>query len=301
MFSPLPQGGWQRQVAGDLLPFVARPVVHRNHVLPVWLPAGQGATVYLRLTSQGTLAAPLRLWRPAALWQSDQGSYALLSLYFGLLAGLFLYNLLLFTGVGLSVAISPMIAAAIGLAYQVGAGAALQDSRIEQSGAAVADRWGVAAFLTNASLPGLAQRLDAGTAGLVLSAALLAVLAVARGRTVGRERLIGLALLSASIARADDVLVFAAASMKASRATILRWAGARWTTLWPWKWSLWPCPAPMLPRVGLRCGRDVPCRTRCCPSPCRSSTLWSGPGCGCAVRDGSVPDSRSRSALSCHR
>ena len=99
VFSPAPQGGWQRQVAGDLQPFASRPVVHRNHVLPVWLPPGQGATVYLRLTSQGTLAAPLRLWRPPALWQSDQGSYALLSLYFGLLAGLFLYNLLLFFSV----------------------------------------------------------------------------------------------------------------------------------------------------------------------------------------------------------
>ena len=37
---------------------------------------------------------------------------------------------------------------------------------------------GRAAFLTNASLPGLAQRLDAGTAGMVLSALLLAVLAL---------------------------------------------------------------------------------------------------------------------------
>ncbi len=48
------------------------------------------------------------------------------------------YSPLSFTGLA-------MIAAAIGLAYQVGAAAALRDSRIEQSGAAVADRLGVAA------------------------------------------------------------------------------------------------------------------------------------------------------------
>jgi putative membrane protein len=44
-----------------------------------------------------------------------------------------------------------MIAAAIGLAYQVGAGAALRDSRIEQSGAALADRLGVAATVAIAT------------------------------------------------------------------------------------------------------------------------------------------------------
>ncbi|MCC2632491.1 MAG: domain S-box protein [Ramlibacter sp.] len=92
-------GGWSRQVAGDLEPFASRVVAHRNHVLPLVLPAGQASVVYLRLTSQGTIAAPLRLWRPAALWQNDQASYALLSLYFGLLTGLLLYNLLLYLSV----------------------------------------------------------------------------------------------------------------------------------------------------------------------------------------------------------
>ena len=55
------------------------------------------------------------------------------------------YSPLSFTGLA-------MIAAAIGLAYQLGAGAALQDSRIEQSGAAVADRWGVAVTVAAATV-----------------------------------------------------------------------------------------------------------------------------------------------------
>jgi len=54
------------------------------------------------------------------------------------------YSPLSFTGLA-------MIAAAIGLAYQVGAGAALRDSRIEQSGGAVADRLGVAATIAAAT------------------------------------------------------------------------------------------------------------------------------------------------------
>lgn len=91
--------GWRLQVGGDLLPFDARTVPHRNHVLPVRVPGGDTTTFYLRLQSQGTVSAPLFLWRPAALWQSDQASYGALCLYFGLLVGLLLYNLLLYLSV----------------------------------------------------------------------------------------------------------------------------------------------------------------------------------------------------------
>lgn len=92
-------GAYERQVAGDLLPYASRAVPHRNHVLPVRLQPGEPTTVYLRVVSQGTVSAPVRLWRPAALWAYDQKAYAALSLYFGLLIGLLLYNLLLFISV----------------------------------------------------------------------------------------------------------------------------------------------------------------------------------------------------------
>ncbi len=91
-----PDGGFERQSGGDLQAFAERKVPHRNHVLPVMFQPGQANTVYLRVTSQGTVAAPVRLWQPAALWAHDQLEYSVLSLYFGMLIGLFLYNLLLF-------------------------------------------------------------------------------------------------------------------------------------------------------------------------------------------------------------
>ncbi|HSV34562.1 MAG TPA: 7TM diverse intracellular signaling domain-containing protein [Ramlibacter sp.] len=91
--------GYQRQRAGDSLPFASRAIPHRNHVLPVKLAPGADSVIYLRVESQGTVSAPARLWRPAALWQHDQATYAALSLYFGLLIGLLLYNLLLFLSV----------------------------------------------------------------------------------------------------------------------------------------------------------------------------------------------------------
>lgn len=99
LYSPDGKGGFVGQVGGDLLPFADRAVVHRNHVMPVRLEPGVVNTLYLRLASGGTVSAPVRLWQPAALWQHDQAEYATISLYFGLLVGLFLYNLLLFFSV----------------------------------------------------------------------------------------------------------------------------------------------------------------------------------------------------------
>lgn len=99
LYSPDGKGGFAGQVGGDLLPFADRAVVHRNHVMPVRLKPGAVNTLYLRVTSDGTVSAPVRLWQPAALWRHDQAEYATISLYFGLLVGLFFYNLLLFFSV----------------------------------------------------------------------------------------------------------------------------------------------------------------------------------------------------------
>ena len=91
--------GYQRQETGDRLPFSARLIPHRNFVLPVTLASGAATTVYIRLQSDAAVSAPVRLWQPAALWQHDKSAYAALGLYFGLLVGLLLYNLLLFFSV----------------------------------------------------------------------------------------------------------------------------------------------------------------------------------------------------------
>lgn len=99
LYAPRPGGGWIRHVGGDLEPFTRRAIAHRNHVMPVSLPAGETTALYLRLASDGVVAAPLRLWRAEALWHADQVAYTVLSLYFGLLIGLLLYNLLLWVSV----------------------------------------------------------------------------------------------------------------------------------------------------------------------------------------------------------
>ncbi|MEO5672733.1 MAG: 7TM-DISM domain-containing protein, partial [Ramlibacter sp.] len=99
VYTPGAGGSYDRQVGGDQHPFGSRVIAHRNHVLPVSLAPNADSTIYLRLRSEGTVSAPATLWQPAALWRHDQGNYAALSLYFGLLIGLLLYNLLLFISV----------------------------------------------------------------------------------------------------------------------------------------------------------------------------------------------------------
>lgn len=80
---------------GDRLPFAARPLAHRNFVFPLRLPDGGASTVWLRIASEGTLTVPLQLWQADAFWRDSQTAYALLSVYFGMLLALALYNLLL--------------------------------------------------------------------------------------------------------------------------------------------------------------------------------------------------------------
>jgi PAS domain S-box-containing protein len=92
-------GGYVRQTAGVYRPFATREIPHRNHVLPVTLAPGAASTLFLRVTSEGSVTVPATLWQPDALWQHDQAAYGAFGLYFGLLLGLFLYNLLLFVSV----------------------------------------------------------------------------------------------------------------------------------------------------------------------------------------------------------
>jgi PAS domain S-box-containing protein len=100
LFSADPDGfGFQMQVSGDAHPFTQRAIAHRNYIFPIALKRARQNVLYLRIESEGPVAAPATLWQPEALWQHDMATYAALALYFGVLTGLFLYNLLLFVSV----------------------------------------------------------------------------------------------------------------------------------------------------------------------------------------------------------
>ncbi len=88
-----------RLAAGVSQPFASRAIPHRNHVLPLALQPGTMTTLYLLVQSEGSVTVPATLWQPAALWEHDQAAYGAFGLYFGLLIGLFVYNLLLYVSV----------------------------------------------------------------------------------------------------------------------------------------------------------------------------------------------------------
>lgn len=87
--------GGEHLRAGDRLPFAMRPVAHRNFVFPVGLGEAGTASAWLRIASEGAVTVPLHLWRAEAFWRESQTAYAALSVYFGMLLALALYNLLL--------------------------------------------------------------------------------------------------------------------------------------------------------------------------------------------------------------
>ncbi|SDU07264.1 diguanylate cyclase [Halopseudomonas salegens] len=91
-----PDGDFQQQHTGDLVAFNQRPVAHRNLIVEWELASHAEYRLFVRARSQGTLSIPLKLWQPDAIWSHDQGTYTLLSLYYGLLLGMMLYNLFLF-------------------------------------------------------------------------------------------------------------------------------------------------------------------------------------------------------------
>lgn len=84
------------ETSGDLQIFSSRPFAHRNLIFPVDLTPDSEQTLYLRVSSQGSLTLPLTLWSPEALHTHDQVAYSAMALYFGMLLALGLYNLLLF-------------------------------------------------------------------------------------------------------------------------------------------------------------------------------------------------------------
>ena len=85
----------QPTTTGHALSFAQRPIPHRYFVIPLQVDE-RPATFYLQVRSAGSLTIPLRLWRPAAFAADSASGYAAMALYYGALAALLLYNLLLY-------------------------------------------------------------------------------------------------------------------------------------------------------------------------------------------------------------
>jgi two-component system sensor histidine kinase/response regulator len=88
--------GFRQIVTGHARPFSERPVLHRNFVFSLRMMPKSESTYYLRVASGTTLDVPAKLWEREAFIQKSLQEYMGQALYFGMLAALGLYNLLLF-------------------------------------------------------------------------------------------------------------------------------------------------------------------------------------------------------------
>jgi two-component system, sensor histidine kinase LadS len=82
---------------GDKRPFSERPVQHRYFVVPLALEPGETVWITLRVHSDGSVQAPINLWRRADFHSHDISLTALQGLYYGGLLIIAIYNLLIYT------------------------------------------------------------------------------------------------------------------------------------------------------------------------------------------------------------
>jgi len=93
---PLADGSYQSIFTGGEMPFATRPYSNRNFVFPLALPPHTEQVVYLRIQSIDAIIVPARLWEPRAFHAHERNDYNGLSLYFGMVIAMVLFNLLLF-------------------------------------------------------------------------------------------------------------------------------------------------------------------------------------------------------------
>ena len=87
-------------VLGDKLPFSARPIEHRNFIIPITVRAGDPTRVYLRVETTSSMQVPLVLWDRNSFFADEQARSIFQGLYYGIVLVMILYNLFVFMAVG---------------------------------------------------------------------------------------------------------------------------------------------------------------------------------------------------------
>ncbi|WP_374590891.1 7TM diverse intracellular signaling domain-containing protein [Aquabacterium sp.] len=84
---------------GRALPFNQRAIKHRNVVYPIDVAKGQAVDVYIRVQTRSSLQLPLALWTPHAFMARDHEEQLAFGLYYGVLAAMLLYNLMIYLSI----------------------------------------------------------------------------------------------------------------------------------------------------------------------------------------------------------
>ncbi len=85
-------------VTGRKLLFRNRPIPHHHFLLPLDLDAGQEATFYLRVHTEGSVQLPVYLHETSRFWSRDTSATYVDGVYLGLLLIMILFNAFLYLG-----------------------------------------------------------------------------------------------------------------------------------------------------------------------------------------------------------
>lgn len=92
-------GREQRYASGDREPYSARSVDHRHFNFALRLPPGSSVQTLLRVQTESSVQVPIAIYSDHAFLETHQRSQLGLGIYYGVLIGLLLYNLLIFVSV----------------------------------------------------------------------------------------------------------------------------------------------------------------------------------------------------------
>ncbi len=94
-YRPSSMNTYSQLRVGDMQPYSAREIPHRNYLCRIRLRPGEEQTVYLRIASAGPLIAPITLWHTEGLLQKDYWERLLNGMFYGIMLVMLLYNLFL--------------------------------------------------------------------------------------------------------------------------------------------------------------------------------------------------------------
>ncbi len=84
---------------GDALPFASREIRQNNYLFDLAFKPDQQRIVYLRLSSEGSIQAPVTLWSSTAYLEDQPVRLYVLGIIYGVLLGMLVYNLFIYLSV----------------------------------------------------------------------------------------------------------------------------------------------------------------------------------------------------------
>ncbi len=99
LYEPTPVGTYRGYKEGDHREFSHRPVLYRNFVFILEIPAETTLTYYIKVKTSSSLNLPAKLYTPAAFIDKVENEEMALGMYFGILFAMLAYNMILYISI----------------------------------------------------------------------------------------------------------------------------------------------------------------------------------------------------------